>query len=59
MLSDDVNTGYQQFQNLQVLRVNGVELLNLAHLAQLLYSPPASGNGSNDYVSGDIECRGW
>lgn len=39
VLSDDVNTGYQQFQNLQVLRVNGVELLNLAHLRQLLASP--------------------
>ncbi len=32
VLSDDVNTGYQLFQNLQVLRVNGTEVLNLSHL---------------------------
>ena len=42
---------------LQVLRVNGVELLNLAHLRQLLL-PPAAGTGgdgapaSNGFVSG-------
>eukprot|EP00878_Enallax_costatus_P026753 GHUV01028740.1.p1 GENE.GHUV01028740.1~~GHUV01028740.1.p1 ORF type:complete len:293 (+),score=101.63 GHUV01028740.1:117-995(+) len=36
VLVDDINTGYQQFQNLQVLRVNGVEVLNLAHLKQLI-----------------------
>ncbi|GFR50891.1 hypothetical protein Agub_g13182, partial [Astrephomene gubernaculifera] len=36
VLVDDVNTGYQQFQSLQVLRVDGVEVLNLAHLKQLV-----------------------
>ena len=36
MLVDDVNTGYQQFQSLQVLRVNGTEVLNLPHLQQLV-----------------------
>ncbi|GLI61623.1 hypothetical protein VaNZ11_004041 [Volvox africanus] len=36
VLVDDVNTGYQQFQSLQVLRVNGVEVLNLSHLKELV-----------------------
>ncbi|WIA37685.1 hypothetical protein OEZ86_014578 [Tetradesmus obliquus] len=42
VLVDDINTGYQQFQNLQVLRVNGVEVLNLAHLKQLIRGPAAA-----------------
>ncbi|GBF95989.1 protease Do-like mitochondrial [Raphidocelis subcapitata] len=36
VLVDDVNTGFQSFQNLQVLRVDGTEVLNLRHLRQLL-----------------------
>ncbi|KAG2493576.1 hypothetical protein HYH03_008095 [Edaphochlamys debaryana] len=36
VLVDDVNTGYQQFQTLQVLRVAGQEVLNLAHLKSLV-----------------------
>ncbi|PNW88079.1 hypothetical protein CHLRE_01g013300v5 [Chlamydomonas reinhardtii] len=36
VLVDDVNTGYQQFQTLQVLRVNGTEVLHLAHLKELV-----------------------
>ncbi|KAG2444359.1 hypothetical protein HXX76_001115 [Chlamydomonas incerta] len=36
VLVDDVNTGYQQFQTLQVLRVNGTEVLNLGHLKELV-----------------------
>jgi len=36
VLVDDVNTGYQQFQTLQVLKLNGQEVLNLPHLKQLV-----------------------
>ncbi|MEW5297330.1 MAG: hypothetical protein WDW36_000546 [Sanguina aurantia] len=36
VLADDANTGYQQFQTLQVLRVNGVTVLNLRHLKELV-----------------------
>ncbi|GFH06045.1 trypsin family [Haematococcus lacustris] len=43
VLVDDVNTGYQQLQNLQVVRVNGVEVLNLAHLQQLVATPAKDG----------------
>ncbi|KAF6257274.1 trypsin-like cysteine/serine peptidase domain-containing protein [Scenedesmus sp. NREL 46B-D3] len=42
VLVDDINTGYQQFQNLQVLRVNGVEVLNLGHLKQLIRGADAA-----------------
>lgn len=37
VLVDDVNAGYQQFQNLQVLRVNGADVVNLKHLKQLIH----------------------
>ncbi|KXZ41883.1 hypothetical protein GPECTOR_252g630 [Gonium pectorale] len=55
VLVDDVNTGYQQFQSLQVLRVDGVEVLNLAHLKQLVEggttpapaAPAAGADGAN------------
>jgi hypothetical protein len=40
---DDVNTGYQQLQNLQVLRVNGVDVLNLLHLRELCAAPNSDG----------------
>ncbi|GAX81161.1 hypothetical protein CEUSTIGMA_g8594.t1 [Chlamydomonas eustigma] len=46
VLSDDVNSGYQQFQNLQVLRVNGVDVLNLAHLGQLIWGSKPSGHAA-------------
>lgn len=36
ILVDDVNAGYQQFQGLQVLRVNGEEVLNVAHLKTMV-----------------------
>ena len=39
VLVDDVNTGYQQFQNLQVLRVNGAPVHNLRQLKRLLSNP--------------------
>eukprot|EP00798_Chlamydomonas_sp_ICE-L_P019921 gene19921-26625_t len=48
VLVDDVNTGYQQFQNLQVKEVHGVEVLNLAHLQELIQQP--SEDGDNAYV---------
>jgi len=48
-LVDDINTGYQQFQNLAVLRVNGTPLLNLAHLKELIT------NCKEDYVRLDLE----
>jgi hypothetical protein len=33
-MAHDLNTGYQDLCNIQVLRVNGVRVHNLAHLAQ-------------------------
>jgi hypothetical protein len=49
VLVDDINTGYQQFQNLAVLRVNGTPLLNLAHLKELISTC------KEDYVRLDLE----
>eukprot|EP00955_Chlamydomonas_euryale_P090597 364557-Chlamydomonas_euryale.AAC.9 len=43
VLSDDVNAGYQLFQNLQVVRVNGDEVLNLAHFRQLVETASSDG----------------
>eukprot|EP00197_Chlamydomonas_leiostraca_P015336 CAMPEP_0202861036 /NCGR_PEP_ID=MMETSP1391-20130828/2572_1 /ASSEMBLY_ACC=CAM_ASM_000867 /TAXON_ID=1034604 /ORGANISM="Chlamydomonas leiostraca, Strain SAG 11-49" /LENGTH=647 /DNA_ID=CAMNT_0049540355 /DNA_START=61 /DNA_END=2004 /DNA_ORIENTATION=- len=43
VLVDDVNTGYQALQNLQVVRVNGTAVLNLRHLQQLVAQPQADG----------------
>lgn len=36
VLAADINTGYQDTGNIQVLRVNGTPVHNLAHLAQLV-----------------------
>ncbi|KAF8058398.1 DEGP10 [Scenedesmus sp. PABB004] len=47
VLVDDINTGYQQFQNLQVLRVNGTDVLNLAHLKQLIAGGGEGGGGAD------------
>ncbi|GIM10261.1 hypothetical protein Vretimale_14052 [Volvox reticuliferus] len=49
VLVDDVNTGYQQFQSLQVLRVNGMEVLNLSHLKELVE------NSSERFVRFELE----
>jgi hypothetical protein len=49
VLVDDINTGYQQFQSLAVLRVNGQPLLNLAHLRGAIAATPGP------YVRLDLE----
>jgi hypothetical protein len=36
VLSADVNHGFQELQNYQVYKVNGVKVHNLQHLAQLV-----------------------
>eukprot|EP00249_Psilotum_nudum_P019192 c27134_g1_i1 orf=414-2402(-) len=36
ILVDDVNAGYERFADQQVTKVNGVEILNLQHLKQLV-----------------------
>jgi hypothetical protein len=38
VLASDINTGYQDINNIQVLAVNGVEVVNLAHLASIINS---------------------
>jgi hypothetical protein len=56
VLVDDVNTGYQQFQSLQVLRVNGTEVLNLEHLKELVEG--ASGAQGTEGAEGDGSSEG-
>lgn len=36
VLSADVNQGFQEIQNIQVYKVNGVKVHNLAHLARMV-----------------------
>jgi hypothetical protein len=36
VLASDINSGYQDTGNIQVLKVNGVRVVNLAHLAHLV-----------------------
>jgi hypothetical protein len=36
VLASDINSGYQDTGNIQVLKVNGVKVINLAHLAHLV-----------------------
>lgn len=38
VLASDINQGYQDIGNIQLLEVNGTRVLNLAHLAHLLNS---------------------
>jgi len=58
VLVDDANTGYQQFQNLQVLRVNGVEVLNLEHLKKLVLGAAAgSSEGEQTGIGSAIPLR--
>jgi hypothetical protein len=38
VLASDINTGYQDIGNVQVLKVNGEEVKNLAHMAHLIES---------------------
>lgn len=35
---DEINTGYERLAELQVKKVNGVEILNLKHLRQIVES---------------------
>jgi hypothetical protein len=46
---DDINVGYQSFQTLQVLRVNGTEVVSLAHLKELVDS------AGSQYVTVELE----
>lgn len=41
MLASELNCGYQDMGNIQVMAVGGVQVHNLAHLAQLLSSTTA------------------
>jgi hypothetical protein len=36
VLASDINSGYQDTSNIQVLKVNGMRVVNLAHLAHLV-----------------------
>lgn len=36
VLANDINSGYQDYGNIQVLSVNGQEVHSLAHLAQVV-----------------------
>lgn len=49
VLVESVNTGYTQLQTLQVLRINGTELLNLKHLRQLIEQ------STDDFIKIDFE----
>ncbi|KAL0402582.1 UNVERIFIED_CONTAM: Protease Do-like 10, mitochondrial [Sesamum latifolium] len=49
VLMDDINTGYERLADLQVKKVNGIEVDNLKHLRQLVE------NSSKDSVRFDLD----
>ncbi|EYU39504.1 hypothetical protein ABFS82_06G199500 [Erythranthe guttata] len=49
VLMDDINTGYERLADLQVKKVNGVEVDNLKHLRQLVE------DGGNENVRFDLD----
>ncbi|KAL2227843.1 protease Do-like 10, mitochondrial [Sesamum indicum] len=49
VLMDDINTGYERLSDLQVKKVNGIEVDNLKHLRQLVE------NSSRDNVRFDLD----
>lgn len=49
VLVDDVNIGYQSFQTLQLLRVNGEEVLNVRHLRDLVEE------STEDFIKMELE----
>ncbi len=51
MLAYDVNLGFQDLNNIQVLKVNGVKVHNLQHLARLVE------DCDTEYVRFDLEWK--
>ena len=50
VLPDEVNSRFNNFGTRIVEKVNGVEVLGLDHLYELLYAPPAEGAGRPAYT---------
>lgn len=61
VLAADVNNGYQDLGNIQVRAVNGVRVVNLAHLAALVNAaadagpPVAAGSGASKTVAASVD----